>query len=759
MSSRSTAQAGRTTKAVEARRPTGTSAFTFNFLSMKTLNLGYPRIGSERELKWASEAYWAGKISLEDLIETGKRIRRGNWLLQKEQGVDLIPCNDFSFYDHVLDTACMFGMIPKEYEVVPEPLDRYFAMARGDQRYGLSALKMTKWWDTNYHYIVPKPGHKLQLLPYKLLEEVEEAKALGINVKPVIIGPYTFCYLSKMEDRLEEIIPLYVQLLHILAEKDIQYVQMDEPVLGVREDLNFSWAYDTFARENSAIKIILANYFEGYGKNAHWILDLPVDTLHLDLVRSPYQSFELLSKNSDKNFSLGLIDGRNVWKSDMKTLVSQVERAIQLVGRERLFLAPSCSLIHVPCDLDLETDLEIKSSLAFAKQKLEELQTLKAHFNGDLIDLLAFERQNTETSEVQNKVYALTLEDERRSEPFDVRNPKQKAFFDLPPLPTTTIGSFPQTTEIRKLRANLKKGEISLSTYEEILKEETRKLIKWQEDIGLDVLVHGEFERTDMVEYFGELLDGFAFTQKGWVQSYGSRCVKPPIIFGDVKRKADMTVKWSAFAQSCTSKWVKGMLTGPVTILQWSFVRTDQSRRDTCLQIALALREEVLALEKAGIRIIQVDEPGLREGLPLRKENIRTYLEWATRAFRVATSGVEPETQIHTHMCYAHFREILPAIISLDADVITLECARAPQELLNTFKEEPYPYEIGPGVYDIHSPRIPHKEEMSQCIAEALKVVPKDRLWVNPDCGLKTRKWTEVEPALKQMVAAARSFR
>lgn len=744
---------------------------------MQTQNLGYPRIGSKRELKKASEAYWSGKLSAEGLESRAAALRKEHWWVQKERGVDLIPCLDFSLYDPMLDMACLFGAVPEKYKVLSDPLEQYFAMARGYQKGGidLPALEMTKWFDTNYHYIVPQlaPDQDFSLHPERVLREVREAKEAGILPKPVLIGPYTFlslCKGSRLEfsRHLQALIPLYVTLFKLLRAEGILYVQMDEPILGVREDLDMQEAYQALHLEVPEVKVIFTHYFEGYGTTWQRVLELPVDTVHLDLVRCPYAREAVLQYRGSKRFSLGVIDGRNVWKTDLTSILAFLQPVVEALGPDRCLLSPSCSLLHVPVDLDVET-LEIKPWLAFAKQKLDELQFLQRYFSGDLdAEFLAENRvcmQRKKDSPlihragVSEKVYALKLEDEQRNLPFEQRQARQEASLALGLFPTTTIGSFPQTASVRALRTSFKKGELSQAAYEEALETLTKQVIEEQEVLGLDVLVHGEFERTDMVEYFGEHLKGFAFTAYGWVQSYGSRCVKPPILYGDVERSAPITVRWSTYAQSLTSKWVKGMLTGPVTLLQWSFVRNDQDRKFTCLQLALALREEVLDLEKAGIRIIQVDEPGLREGLPLRKENHRTYLDWATRAFRVATAGVQAETQVHTHMCYAEFEEIMPAIVSLDADVITLECSRSQQALLKTFQTQPYPNAVGPGVYDIHSPRVPSVAEMVSVMENALLVLPKERLWVNPDCGLKTRHWPETRAALQNMVEAARTLK
>ncbi len=758
---------------------------------MHTQNLGYPRIGSRRELKKASEAYWAGKIPVEELEKTGQKIRLENWKIQQENGIDLIPCNDFSFYDQVLDMSVLLGAVPGRYAAFAQThsaTELYFAMARGYQNGGfdLTAMEMTKWFDTNYHYIVPefKANQPFELNPVKLLTELAEAREAGIHAKPVIIGPVTYLLIGKEKeegfsriDLLDGLLPVYEQLLKLLAEQGVEYVQVDEPALALdltdTERAAISRTYAHFAGKVPSVKIILANYFECYGNNLDTAIALPVDTLHLDLVRCPLQLDDILVTafpEKSTRLSLGVVDGRNIWKNDFEASAELIRKATGVLGANRVLIAPSCSLLHSPCDLDLEKKLapEIKNWMAFARQKIEEVSLLKRYVYGEESEALktAFEenrkaQESRKTSslihnpEVKERVSRITEKDARRNNAFPVRRQKQQEVLNLPLFPTTTIGSFPQTQEVRSWRARWKKGELTREEYDRLIEEETAAAIKWQEEIDMDVLVHGEFERNDMVEYFGEKLEGFVFTQNGWVQSYGSRCVKPPVIFGDVSRTEPMTLRWTKYAQSLTSKWVKGMLTGPVTILQWSFVRNDQPRRDTCMQIALAIRDEVEDLEKAGIRIIQIDEPAIREGLPLRKENRRTYLDWAVRAFRVSAAGVEDATQIHTHMCYSEFNDIIQSIADMDADVITIECSRSQMELLDAFHKFAYPNEIGPGVYDIHSPRVPSEEEMVNLMEKARKVIPDAQLWVNPDCGLKTRHWEETRLALQKMVAAA----
>lgn len=764
---------------------------------MQTHNLGYPRIGSRRELKKAAEQYWAGKIPAEELMATGKNIRLQNWKIQQEAGIDVIPVGDFSYYDQVLDTSLMVGAIPSRYHELTankqlRDIDLLFAMARGYQKdgYDVTAMEMTKWFDTNYHYIVPEfvSGQKFQLTSNKLLNEYREAKEAGINGKPVLLGPVSFLLLGKEKEAgfhrlelLKNLLPVYLEVLRKLDEMGVYYVQFDEPCLSldltIAEQQAFVKVYQEIKKKFPNLHVILASYFECYGANLSTVLTLPVHTIHLDLVRCPAQLDDILATsfvNSHTKLSLGVVDGRNIWKNDYQQSIHAIKKASARIGNDRIWIAPSCSLLHSPCDLELETSLtsEIKNWMAFAKQKVEEVVALRklASFEPSTekdklwkenIDAINSRRTSPLIHKpgVKARVAAITSADSQRQHSFAVRRERQRSTLRLPLFPTTTIGSFPQTAEIRGIRAKLKKGELTVAGYDALIAAETADAIRWQEDIGIDVLVHGEFERNDMVEYFGEQLDGFVFTSNGWVQSYGSRCVKPPIIFGDVSRPAPMTVRWSSYAQSLTDRWVKGMLTGPVTILQWSFVRNDQPRSETCTQIALAIRDEVVDLEKAGIRIIQIDEPAIREGLPLRKENRASYLDWAVRAFRISASGVADSTQIHTHMCYSEFNDIIQSIADMDADVITIECSRSQMELLDAFANFRYPNEIGPGVYDIHSPRVPSKDEMLSLMEKAKAVVPAEQLWVNPDCGLKTRAWPETKAALVAMVETARSLR
>ena len=767
---------------------------------MLTHNLGYPRIGNRRELKKANESYWSGKSTLAELQQVAKQIRKENWLTQKAAGIDLVPCNDFSYYDHVLDLTLTLNVIPERFKPVaalPDIADQdlYFAMARGFQKEGLdiTAMEMTKWFDTNYHYIVPEfvKNQSFSLASNKIFNEFLEAKeVVGKSAKPVLISPVSYLLLGKEKEEgfhrlslLDRLLPEYVAILQKLEELGAEWVQLDEPFLVT--DLNNAEkaailkAYQAL-RKATKLKILVATYFECTGDAIQTAISLPVDALHVDLIRCPSQLDDLLATDfvqSDKQLSLGLVDGRNIWKNDFELSLSKIKKAAAVLGNNRLLVAPSCSLLHSPCDLDLESNIqvltpEIKNWMAFAKQKLSEVSALRQLALGnatpEVLNLLAFNKAAQESrksstlihkNQVKNRVAGISKEDADRESAFPLRQQKQQKALNLPLMPTTTIGSFPQTEEIRTARAKFKKGDITLDQYDAFIRAETAKAVKWQEEVGLDVLVHGEYERNDMVEYFGELLEGFVFTENGWVQSYGSRCVKPPVIYGDVERKEPMTVRATVFAQSQTKKWMKGMLTGPVTILQWSFVRDDQPRKNTCYQIALAIRDEVVDLEKAGIKIIQIDEPAIREGLPIRRENWDTYLNWAVNAFRISAAGVKDETQIHTHMCYSEFNDIIKHIAHMDADVITIETSRSQMDLLAAFAEFKYPNEIGPGVYDIHSPRVPTKEEMVELLEKAIEVLPVRNVWVNPDCGLKTRKWPETTAALKNMVEAAATLR
>jgi 5-methyltetrahydropteroyltriglutamate--homocysteine methyltransferase len=747
-------------------------------------NLGFSRMGAGRELKKALEQYWAGKTGEAQLRAVGRELRGRHWQLQRQAGFDLFPVGDFAYYDQMLNMTALLGAAPARFGFgnTGLGLDQYFAMARGSDKQ--PAMEMSKWFDTNYHYIVPEFTRHTDFHVNAdwLFEEVDEAQAQGLLAKPVLIGPLTYLYLGKEKqagfDRLEllpRLLPAYREILAKLGARGVQWVQMDEPVLAL--DLSSEWvaalstAYAQLA--GSGPKRLLATYFDSVAEHAALLKALPVDGLHVDLVRAPEQlSIFTQDYPEDKVLSAGIIDGRNIWRSDLRQALESLLPAYAALGA-RLWLAPSCSLLHVPIDLELETELdgEIKSWLAFAVQKLEELATLDKglRLGAETIaaELAKQERalqDRRSSARIHKPMLRARLEqlsdaDFERSSAFAERVAAQRARLKLPAFPTTTIGSFPQTETIRNARAAHKRQELSEEAYRETMREEIRLAVANQEAVGLDVLVHGEVERNDMVEYFGEHLEGVAVTRHGWVQSYGSRCVKPPIIFGDVERPRPMTVEWTRYAQSLTERPMKGMLTGPVTLLQWSFVRDDQPRAATALQIALAIRDEVHDLERAGIAVIQIDEPAFREGLPLKRKDWNEYLEWAVRAFRLCASGVRDETQVHTHMCYSEFNDILPAIAALDADVITIETSRSDMELLEAFRAFRYPNDIGPGVYDIHAPRVPTTAEMKKLLTKAQAVVSPERLWVNPDCGLKTRAWPEVERALKHMVEAGREMR
>lgn len=764
-------------------------------------NLGYPRFGAKRELKRALESYWSGKISERELLGAGKQFRLAHWQLQQSAGIDVIPSNDFSFYDQVLDTSMMVGAIPARYAHLDStPLDSYFAMARGLQRDALdiSALEMTKWFDTNYHYIVPEiePGQAFHVVSTKVIDEFLEAKQAGIHTRPVLLGPVSYLLLSKFMiadspineagtpplttttlAALPALLPVYSEILARLAAAGADWVQIDEPCLVLDLDHPAHEAYTVAYAQLGGVKgiqIMLATYFGCLGDNLSLAVGLPAAGLHIDLVRAPEQLETVLAQlPADKMLSLGVIDGRNIWRTDLDAVLRLIQRAAALIGTERLQIAPSCSLMFSPHDLELETELdaELRSWLAFARQKLDEVVVLKHALDEGMeavaerfaLSRAALESRcrspRTQNPQVRARMAEVDETLLHRHSDYTVRKARQAQQFALPLLPTTTIGSFPQTAEVRAQRNAFNNGTLSPADYHTFLKAEIERTIRLQEEIGLDVLVHGEFERTDMVEYFGEQLTGIAFTQHGWVQSYGSRGVRPPILYGDVARPAPMTVEWSVYAQSLTDRPVKGMLTGPVTLLEWSFVRDDQPRANTCQQIALAIRDEVVDLEKAGIRIIQIDEPALREGLPLRRIDWADYLHWAVDCFRLAASGVRDETQIHTHMCYAEFNDILEAIAQMDADVISIEASRSKLELLEAFQRYEYPNGIGPGVYDIHSPRIPTQQEIEALILRTVGVLSLNQLWINPDCGLKTRQWAEVVPALERMVSAVKHAR
>ena len=751
--------------------------------------LGFPRIGANRELKRALESYWNGKSSAGYLLQTASDLRERHWSQIKSAGIDHIPCNDFSLYDQMLDMAVMVGAIPRRYRAIDDPLTQYFAMARGmqDEAQGVDvqAMEMTKWFDTNYHYLVPElePDQQFTLDASKLINELTEAKSLDIAVRPVVIGPVTFLMLSKTVgdvstlEFLESLLPVYEELLEILVDNGVEWVQLDEPCLALDLD-NDAWeAYRVSLDRLTALvkrpRIMVATYFGPLRENMSLVTQSGCEGLHIDVIRAREQLDQALEQiGSETVLSLGVVDGRNVWRTNLDEAHALIGRAVVELGEERVIVATSCSLLHVPFDLNAEPDLdpELKTWLAFAVQKLDEVKSLavEAASSSPESDAFTESRQalavravspRVRDSEVRKRVGEVDESMLRRATPFAERARKQRARFKLPALPTTTIGSFPQTGKVRRARAAWRSGKTADADYLQFVKEETRRCIEKQLELGLDMLVHGEFERNDMVEFFGEQLSGFAFTSNGWVQSYGSRCVKPPVLYGDVSRSRPMTVDIARYAQSLTTVPVKGMITGPVTILQWSFVRDDQPRRDTCMQVALALRGEVMDLEAAGITVIQVDEPAIREGLPLRRDDRDAYLKWAVESFRLTTAGVLDGTQIHTHMCYSEFGDILKAIGEMDADVLSIETSRSRMELLGDFAEQGYPNDVGPGVYDIHSPRVPSVEEMTDLLKRAAKVLPVDRLWVNPDCGLKTRGWPEVEMSLRNMVEAARQVR
>jgi 5-methyltetrahydropteroyltriglutamate--homocysteine methyltransferase len=757
-----------------------------------THNLGFPRIGAKRELKFALEAYWKGQSTREELQAIAAHLRQLNWQAQSQ--LDFVPIGDFAFYDQVLDMSFTLGNLPARVQGFHgDALDNYFRVARGRSAQsaeehahccgGVAAGEMTKWFDTNYHYIVPEFTQDTQfaLDASRLLAQLAEAKAQGVQAKPVIVGPVTYLAIGKTKDDsdklalLDRLLPAYVELLTVLAEQGVEWVQIDEPILVTELDKGWS---DAFAKAYNAlntgkVKLLLATYFGQLKENLSVVAQLPVQGVHLDAVNAKSEIDALISAlPTDCVVSLGVINGRNIWKTDLNAVLSWLQPLHKQLG-DRLWIAPSCSLLHVPVDLDSEQklDSEIKSWLAFATQKLAELALLSHALNEGVAAVqteldanraaIASRRHSPRVNNPVVKAAIANIDDAlgQRQSPYAVRAQKQAALLKLPKLPTTTIGSFPQTTEIRTARSEFKAGRLDLAGYKTAMQAEIARCVEEQEKLGLDVLVHGEAERNDMVEYFGEQLEGYAFSQFGWVQSYGSRCVKPPILFGDISRPKAMTVEWTQYAQSLTAKPMKGMLTGPVTILNWSFVRDDQPRSESCQQLALAIREEVQDLEKAGVRVIQIDEAALREGLPLRKAQWQEYLNWAVGSYRITANGVEDDTQIHTHMCYSEFNDIIAAIADMDADVITIETSRSDMELLDVFDDFNYPNEIGPGVYDIHSPNIPTETHMVELMKKAAERIPAERLWVNPDCGLKTRQWAEVLPALTHMVAAAKTLR
>jgi 5-methyltetrahydropteroyltriglutamate--homocysteine methyltransferase len=738
----------------------------------------------KRQLKFALEKYWKNEIPLQELQQTGSELRQLHW--QEQTTLDYLPVGDFSFYDQVLDTSFLLGNIPERVSKIEgDELDSYFRVARGRSSGDsdcqcVHAGEMTKWFDTNYHYIVPEFNKDTQfsLNADRLLQQIEEARQQGITVKPVIIGPVTYLSLGKSKDGidkldlLEQLLPVYTQLLQLLEQQGLEWIQLDEPVLVTELpkpwQRAFNKAYSQFS--GTSIKILLATYFGQLKENLPLACKLPVNGLHLDTINAKDELDQVISSlPNDRVLSLGIINGRNIWKTDLTAVLNWLEPIYRLL-QDRLWLAPSCSLLHVPVDLadEQQLDGEIQSWLAFAVQKLAELNILARALNDGRDSVSELLTDNTkdinsrqQSKQVHDKAVkqrVCTIDETMyvRQSNYRERAQIQSDHLKLPLFPTTTIGSFPQTVDIRKTRRDYRLGKLDDDQYWSAMHEEINRCVREQEALGLDVLAHGEPERNDMVEYFGEQLKGFAFTQFGWVQSYGSRCVKPPIIVGDVSRPTPMTIDTIKYAQSLTDKPMKGMLTGPVTILNWSFVRDDQPRSETCLQLALAIRDEVLDLEKAGIQIIQIDEAALREGLPLRQSQWKIYLDWATQVFKIAANGVNDETQIHTHMCYSEFNDIITEIAAMDADVITIETSRSDMELLDVFDQFDYPNAIGPGVYDIHSPNIPSIESMVELIQKAAQRIPAKRLWVNPDCGLKTRGWDEVTPALSNMVAASK---
>ena len=769
-----------------------------------THTLGFPRMGAQRELKFALESFWRGDSTAADLLGTAAQLRQAHWQAQADAGLGFVTVGDFALYDHVANHIQLLGCEPARFAFGAEApeLDRYFAMARGvSARHaehegcgagchashstpGQPALEMTKWFDTNYHYLVPEfsAATHFSVASERLFDEVAEARAQGHRVKAVLLGPLSFLWLGKSKEAgfdrlrlLEQLLPVYEAVLARLKAQGVEWVQVDEPILGL--DLPDAWrhafegAYWQLAR--SAPQLLLATYFSPLAENLRLACQLPVAGLHVDAVRAPEELVGVADwLPSHKVLSVGIVDGRNIWRTDLDAALARLA-PVAAKHQGALWLAPSCSLLHVPFSLRAETklDAEVKSWLAFAVEKLDELNVLAAALGqgqATVAGALEASRSAIAARRASPRVHRATVaarlaaaapQADQRASAFPARQKAQRGRLNLPLLPTTTIGSFPQTPEIRAARAAFKRGALDAAHYEAKMQAEIELAVRKQEALGIDVLVHGEAERNDMVEYFGEQLDGFAFTANGWVQSYGSRCVKPPIIYGDVARPAPMTVAWTRYAQSLTPRPMKGMLTGPITILQWSFVRDDQPRATTADQIAWAIRDEVCDLEAAGIAIIQIDEPAIREGLPLRRAGWKPYLQRATRAFRIAASGVRDDTQIHTHMCYSEFNDILPEIAAMDADVITIETSRSDMELLQGFGDFKYPNEIGPGVYDIHSPRVPGVQEMTALLHKAAEVVPVENLWVNPDCGLKTRGWPETEAALRHMVQAANAVR
>ncbi|CAO3702403.1 unnamed protein product [Rhizopus stolonifer] len=761
-------------------------------------NLGFPYVGSQRELKKSVEAYWSGKITADDLKAACLKIQEAHWKLQKEQGLEHIPSGEFTLYDRVLDTAHQFGAIPQRYQHIKDPLQQFFAMGRGLQKpatettekIDVPAQEMKKWFDTNYHFIVPElePNQTFQLSNPRAVEQYNAAKALGIETRPVLVGPVTFLHVAKAAKGFEEfdtltllskLLPLYIELIKQLEAAGAQWVQIDEPALiydlPAQVKAAFEESYKTIQAQTN-IKVLVAAYFGRVEDNVNSLLPY-VDALHLDLVRAPQElDIVLPLLKNNQVLSLGLVDGRNIWINNLAQSIEVAQKAVNALGQDRVFIAPSCSLAHSPFSTVFEKKIaaenaELFSWLSFSVEKTQEIATIaKAVRDGadSVKDILAKNAAAVESrrtspqtvnTQVRDRAAKIPAEAWKRPSAFPVRREAQVKKLQLPLFPTTTIGSFPQTKEIRVARQKFNKGQLSAEEYDAFIKSEMKKMVEFQEKVGLDVFVHGEPERNDMVEHFGHHLHGYGFTENGWVVSYGSRCVKPPVIYGDVSRRGQMTIAEISYAQSLTSKPMKGMLTGPVTMMKWAFVRDDLPLNEICAQVGLALRDEVVDLEAAGIPVIQVDEPAIREGLPIRRADWEAYLEWSVGCFRLSTAGVRDETQIHTHMCYSDFNDIFAAIAALDADVITIENSKSQERLLEVFKTQGYPQEVGPGVFDIHSPRVPSADEMKEKIDGVIKYIPKERVWVNPDCGLKTRGWAETEAALINMVEVAKQLR
>ncbi|WP_353683308.1 5-methyltetrahydropteroyltriglutamate--homocysteine S-methyltransferase [Thermodesulfovibrio sp. 3907-1M] len=737
-------------------------------MTVKTTVFGYPKIGPQRELKKALEQYWSGKISQRKLIDEAEKLIIYNAKTIAQYEVDIIPSNDFSLYDFILDLSVMFNVIPERFRKIEDPLERYFAIARGSA--DAPASEMTKWFNTNYHYIVPEIeyGTEFELIENKALKEYELLKNnLNLKTKPVIVGPFTYLYCAKLKDYayfLDRIASVYMGVLKELEESDVEEVQIDEPAMVIDLDNNDTQAiidcYRKITSGLSKIKLYVQTYYESLSQYEKIVYELPVHGIGFDFVDGK-ENLENISKfgfPKDKTLIAGVVSGRDPWKTDFKEALKIIETLTKFT--ENIILSNSCPLMHLPVTVKNESlPEEILCLLSFANERLDELAVLKTAINEGKAPSEQNLSMKFTNPEVKKKISQIDENALCRKPSFSERYEKQMEILKLPVFPTTTIGSFPQTPEIRKARADYKAGRISLEEYESFIKDEIKKAIEIQQEIGLDVLVHGEFERTDMVEFFAERLQGFAITKNGWVQSYGSRCVRPPIIYGDVWRESPLTLKETLYAQSLTEKPVKGILTGPVTILQWSYPRKNVSKKEVAYQIALALKEEVVELEKAGIKIVQIDEPAFREGMPLKKAKVDEYFDWAIKSFKIVTSSVKAETQIHTHMCYSEFNDIIDKIYAMDADVISIEASRSKGEILKAFEKFKYDRGIGVGVYDIHSPRVPSTEEMIEIVKRAVKLIDKRLFWINPDCGLKTRAWQETIPSLKNMVKVAEIMR